>query len=121
MLPQLSGRSELAGAFRYMLARWTSLTRAFEDGRLALDNNPAERALRGVAVGRKNYFFAGSDRGAERAAALYSLVESAKLNGLNPEAYLHNLLCRIADHPALRLKDLLPWNWTAPHAIAQAA
>jgi transposase len=81
-LPQLSGRSELAGAFRYLLARWTALTRVFDDGRIALDNNPAERALRGVAIGRKNYLFAGSDRGAERAAALYSLIESAKLNGL---------------------------------------
>ena len=81
ILPQLSGRSELAGAFRYMLARWPALTRVLDDGRIALDNNPAERALRGVAVGRKNYLFAGSNRGAERAAALYSLIESAKLNG----------------------------------------
>jgi hypothetical protein len=121
ILPQLSGRSELAGAFRYMLARWTALTRAFDDGRLALDNNPAERALRGVAVGRKNYLFAGSDRGAERAAALYSLIESAKLNRLDPEAYLRDVLERIADHPAPRLHELLPWNWTAFQATAQAA
>ena len=78
VLPQLSRRSELAAAFRYMLARWTALTRAFDDGRLALDNNPAERALRGVAIGRKNYLFAGSDRGAERAATLYSLDRDRK-------------------------------------------
>lgn len=121
ILPQLSGRSELAGAFRYMLARWTALTRAFDDGRLALDNNPAERALRGVAVGRKNYLFAGSDRGAERAAALYSLIESAKLNGLDPEAYLRDVLARIADHPASRLADLLPWLWAPLNQLAQAA
>jgi transposase len=74
MLPQLSARSELAKAFRYMLSRWLALTRCFEDGRLSLDNNPAERALRGVALGRKNYLFAGSDRGGERAAAMYSLI-----------------------------------------------
>jgi transposase len=121
IVPQLSGRSELAGAFRYMLARWTALTRAFDDGRLALDNNPAERALRGVAVGRKNYLFAGSDRGAHRAAALYSLIETAKLNGLDPEAYLRDVLARIADHPALQLSRLLPWNWAALHTTAQAA
>lgn len=121
ILPQLSARSELASAFRYMLARWTALTRAFDDGRLALDNNPAERALRGVAVGRKNYLFAGSDRGAERAAALYSVIESAKLNGLDPEAYLRDVLGRIADHPASKLADLLPWRWAPVSAVAQAA
>lgn len=121
ILPQLSRRSELAGAFRYMLARWPALTRAFDDGRIALDNNPAERALRGVAIGRKNYLFAGSDRGAERAAALYSLIESAKLNGLDPEAYLRDVLTRIADHPAKRLAELLPWNWAPPQPEVLAA
>lgn len=120
-MPQLSGRSNLAGAFRYMLTRWDALTRVLKDGRIALDNNPAERALRGVAIGRKNYLFAGSDRGAERAAALYSLIESAKLNGLDPEAYLRDVLTRIADHPASKLADLLPWNWKGTQAIAQAA
>ena len=120
-MPQLSGRSELAGAFRYMLARWTALTRALDDGRLALDNNPAERALRGVAVGRKNYLFAGSDRGAQRAAALYSLIGTAKLNRLDPEAYLRDVLARIADHPALQLSSLLPWNWAALQTTAKAA
>jgi transposase len=118
---QLSGRSELAGAFRYMLTRWTALTRAFDDGRIALDNNPAERALRGVAVGRKNYLFAGSDRGAERAAALYSLIETAKLNALDPEAYLRDVLSRIAEHPASKLNELLPWHWKPQETAAKAA
>src|SRR5205807_8762296 len=84
---KLSRKSELAAAFRYMRARWTALTRCFADGRLGLDNNPAERALRGVAIGRKNYLFAGSDAGGRRAAAMYSLIETAKLNGVNPQAY----------------------------------
>src|ERR1700750_336779 len=96
---QLSRKSELAQAFRYMRARWTALVRCFDDGRLALDNNPAERALRCVAIGRKNYLFAESDAGGRRAAAIYSLIESAKLNGLNPQYYLTDLLARITDHP----------------------
>lgn len=120
-LVRLSGGSELAKAFRYMLSRWPSLLRAFEDGRVGLDNNPAERALRGVAVGRKNYLFAGSDRGAERAAVFYTLIESAKLNRLDPEAYLRDVLTRIADHPHQRLAELLPWNWIAASADAIAA
>ena len=120
-VPQLSGRSELAGAFRYMLTRWAALTRAFDDGRIALDNNLAERALRSVAIGHKNYLFAGSDRGAERAAALYSLVETAKLNGLDPEAYLRDVLARIADHPVSRLNELLPWRWRPLEAALKAA
>src|SRR5437660_8930387 len=93
---QLSRKSELAQAFRYMRARWTALVRCFDDGRLALDNNPAERALRCVAIGRKNYLFAGSDAGGRRAAAIYALIESAKLNGLNPQHYLTDVLVRIA-------------------------
>lgn len=121
IVPQLSGGSDLAKAFRYMLARWTALTRVFDDGRIALDNNPAERALRSVAVGRKNYLFAGSDRGADRAAVFYTLIESAKLNGLDPEAYLRDVLARIADHPARRIADLLPWNWMPITPLAQAA
>ena len=119
--PKLSGRSELAGAFRYMLARWPALTRCFDDGRLNLDNNPVERALRGVAVGRKNYLFAGSDAGGERAAAMYSLIETAKLNGIDPEAYLRDVLARIADHPNNRILELLPWNWQPAEQIAKAA
>jgi transposase len=91
--------------------RWTALMRCFDDGRLALDNNAAERALRGVAIGRKNWLFAGSDRGGERAAAMYSLIETAKLNGLDPQAYLRDVLARLPDHPAKRVAELLPWNW----------
>jgi hypothetical protein len=119
--PKLSARSELAAAFRYMLSRWLALIRCFDDGRLALDNNPAERALRGVALGRKNYLFAGSDRGGERAAAMYSLIETAKLNGIDPEAYLRDILGRISDHPMKRLAELLPWNWQPLIPIAEAA
>jgi transposase len=119
--PKLSARSELTAAFRYMLARWLALTRCFDDGRLSLDNNPAERALRGVAIGRKNYLFAGSDHGGERAAAMYSLIETAKLNGLDPEAYLRDVLARIADHSIKRITELLPWKWQPAQLAAQAA
>ena len=118
---QLSRKSELAAAFRYMRARWTALVRCFDDGRLALDNNPVERALRCVAIGRKNYLFAGSDAGGRRAAAIYSLIESAKLNGLNPQAYLADVLTRIADHPARRIAELLPWNWQPVDTTRAAA
>jgi len=111
--PKLSGKSDLAKAFRYMLTRWASLTRFLDDARLAIDNNAAERAMRGCALGRKNYLFAGSDKGGERAAAIYSLIETAKLNGLNAEEYLRDLLARIADHPVNRVAELLPWNWAA--------
>jgi len=120
-LPKLSRKSELAAAFRYMRARWTALCRCFEDGRLGLDNNPAERALRGVAIGRKNYLFAGSDAGGRRAAVMYSLIETAKLNSINPQAYLADVLARIADHPARRVADLLPWNWQPANPIRTAA
>ena len=105
---RLSRKSELAQTFRYMRARWTALVRCFDDGRLARDNNPAERALRCVAIGRKNYLFAGSDAGGRCAAAIYSLIETAKLNGLNPQHYIADVLARIADHPARRIAQLLP-------------
>jgi transposase len=118
---KLSRKSELAAAFRYMRARWAALNRCFDDGRLALDNNPAERALRCVAIGRKNYLFAGSDAGGRRAGAMYSLVESAKLNGLNPQHYLADVLVRIADHPARRIHELLPWHWQPINAALAAA
>ena len=108
---KLSRKSELAAAFRYMRARRPALSRCFDDGRLALDNNPAERALRCVAIGRKNYLFAGSDAGGHRAAAMYSLIETAKLNGLDPQLYLTDVLARIADHPARQISELLPWHW----------
>lgn len=110
---KLSAKSELASAMRYALGRWPALTRYIDDGRLEIDNNAAERALRCVALGRKNYLFAGSDTGGERAAAIYSLIETAKLNGLDPEAYLRDVLNRIADHPINLVAELLPWNWTA--------
>jgi transposase len=108
---KLSRKSELAAAFRYMRGRHPALGRCFDDGRLALDNNPAERALRCVAIGRKNYLFAGSDAGGHRAAAMYSLIETAKLNGINPQRYLTDVLDRIADHPARQIAELLPWLW----------
>jgi hypothetical protein len=97
------------------------LVRCFDDGRLALDNNPAERALRCVAIGRKNYLFAGSDAGGRRAAAIYLLIESAKLTGLNPQHYIADVLARIADHPARRIAELLPWNWRPLDATRAAA
>lgn len=112
---KLSGKSDLAAAMRYALSRWAALTRYLDDGRLEIDNNAAERAIRPLALGRKNYLFAGSDKGGERAAAIYSLIETAKLNGLDPEEWLRDVLARIADHPVNRVDQLLPWNWT-PHA-----
>ncbi len=106
----LSRKSELALAIRYALSRWAALTGYRDDGRLEIDNNAAERALRVVALGRKNWLFAGSDDGGERAAAIYSLLGTAKLNDLDPEGYLRYVLERIADHPINRIEELLPWN-----------
>ena len=120
-LPKLSGKSDLAKAMRYTMSRWDVLTRCLHDGRIAIDNNAAERSIRGIALGRKNYLFAGSDAGGERAAAIYSLIETAKLNGLDPEAYLRHVLTRIADHPINRVAELLPWNYAANPSQAQAA
>ena len=109
-LAHVSKKSALGGAILYALNRWQALTRYCDDGRIEIDNNAAERALRAVALGRKNYLFVGSNAGGERAAAIYSLVGSAKLNGLNPQAYLTHVLERIADHPINRVDELLPWN-----------
>jgi transposase len=106
----MSAKSETAGAIRYALSRWRALTRYTEDGLLEIDNSAAERALRAVALGRKNFLFAGSDCGGQRAANMYSLIGSAKLNGLDPELYLRTVLARIADHPISKIEDLLPWN-----------
>lgn len=110
---KLSAKSELALAIRYALARWPALTRYRDDGHLEIDNNTAERALRAVALGRKNYLFCGSDRGGERTAAIYSLIGTANLNDLNPEAYLRHVLDRIAEHPINQIDALLPWNVAA--------
>jgi hypothetical protein len=100
----------LAAALGYSLKRWQALTRYLDDGGIEIDNNAAERALRGPVLGRKNYLFAGADSGGERAAVLYTLLETAKLNGIDPEAYLRDVLARIAEHPINRIDALLPWN-----------
>jgi transposase len=105
----------------YSLGRWTALTRYVDDGRLEIDNNAAERALRGVSLGRKNYLFMGSHAGGERAAAFYTLVETAKLNGLDPEAYLRMVFERIAEHPINRIDELLPWNIGLAPVMTQAS
>ncbi len=109
-LEALSQKSEAAKAIRYASNRWEALRRYCDDGRIEIDNNAAERALRCVALGRKNFLFAGSDAGGERAAAIYSLLGSAKLNGHNPETFLREVLTRIAEHPITRIAELLPWN-----------
>lgn len=117
---RLSRHAETAKAIDYMLTRWPAFTRFLDDGRICMTNNAAERALRGIALGRRSWLFAGSDRGGERAAASYTLIATAKLNDINPQAWLADVLSRIADHPAARLAELLPWHWraTQQHAVA---
>jgi len=117
---RLSSKSETAKAIDYALKRWTALTRFLDDGRLCMSNNAAERALRCVAVGRRNWTFAGSDEGGRRAAAVYTLIETAKLNDIDPHAWLADVLARLPDHPAKRIHELLPWNWKAPARAAAA-
>ena len=108
---KLSAKNETAKAIHYSLKRWSALTRFLDDGRLCMSNNAAERALRTVAVGRNNWTFAGSDEGGRRAAAIYTLIETAKLNDVDPQAWLADVMARLQDHPARRIAELLPWNW----------
>jgi len=110
MLPRIPGRSDTAAAIRYALARWDALTLILRDGRACIDNSAAERAIRPVTLGRRNWTFAGSDAGGQRAAAIYSLIETAKINGFDPEDYLRHVIKCIADHPVNRVAELLPWN-----------
>lgn len=118
---KLSAKSEIAKAINYSLKLWPALTRFLDDGRLCLTNNAAERALRGIAVGRDNWTFAGSDQGGERAAAIYTLIETAKLNNIDPKAWLADVLARLPDYPVKRIADLLPWNWRQQMQAAKAA
>ena len=105
-----AGEGQAAKAIAYSLKRWDGLARFLDDGRLCMTNNAAERALRGIAVGRHNWTFAGSDAGGRRAAAIYTLIETAKLNDVDPQAWLADMLARLQDHPARRIAELLPWN-----------
>jgi len=118
---KLSRGHDLAKAMNYMFKRWASFTRFLDDGRVCLSNNAAERALRGIALGRKSWLFCGSDRGGRRAAAMYSLIVSAKMNDVDPQAWLADVLARIATHPAHRLDELLPWNWKTAQQQGLAA
>jgi transposase len=115
---RVSKNSDTGKAIDYGLKRWTALTRFLDDGRLCMSNNAAERELRAIAIGRRNWTFAGSDEGGRRAAALYTLIATAKLNDVDPQAWLADVLARMLDCPAKRVGDLLPWNW---HAERRAA
>ena len=115
---RVSKNSDTGKAIEYSLKRWAALTRFLDDGRLCMTNNAAERELRAVAVGRRNWTFAGSDEGGRRAAALYTLIATAKLKDVDPQAWLADVLARLPDYPARRIADLLPWNWHAKHRVA---
>lgn len=110
-LARLSRGHDLAKAINYMLRRWGAFTRFLDDGRVCITNNAAERALRCVPLGRKAWLFCGSDRGGQRAAVIYTLIQTARLNDVDPQAWLADVLARIADHPVRQLDELLPWNW----------
>jgi transposase len=116
-LSKILGKSELAKAMRYTQSRWPALCCYLNDGRVEIDNNAAERSIRGIALGRKNYLFAGSDAGGQRAAAIYSLIETCKLNAIDPEDYFRDILGHIADHKINRIAELLPWNWQAQQNV----
>jgi transposase len=118
---KVSKNSDTGKAIDYTLKRWVAFTRFLDDGRLCMSNNAAERELRAVAVGRKNWTFAGSDEGGRRAAAIYTLIATAKLNDIDPQAWLADVLARLPDHPAKRIHDLLPWNWCRQNIAAEAA
>ena len=118
---RVSRNSETGKAIDYSLKRWSALTRFLDDGRLCMSNNAAERELRAVAVGRRNWTFAGSDEGGRRAAAIYTLIATAKLNDVDPQAWLADVLARLPDHPAKRIQELLPWHWRPHNIAAQAA
>jgi transposase len=118
---KLSRGNEVAKAMEYMLKRWPAFTRFLDDGRICLSNNAAERAIRGIALGRKSWLFAGPDRGGQRAAAMYSIIVTAKMNDIDPQAWLADVLNRIAEHPANRIDELLPWNWRPLQARADQA
>ena len=118
---RLSAKREMAKAFDPLLRRWPSFTRVLDDGRVCLSNNAAERAIRPIAVGRRNWTFAGSDVGGRRAAALYTLIETCRLNDVDPRAWLADAIARLPSHPAKRVDELLPWNWKAAQAPTAAA
>ena len=118
---KLSRHSEVAKAMDYMLKRWTAFTRFLTDGRICLTNNAAERELRGIALGRKAWLFAGSDRGGERAAVMYTLIHTARLNDVDPQAWLADVLARINDHAIADLAALLPWRWAQERAHRRLA
>jgi transposase len=118
---KLSRHNDVAKAMDYMLRRIDAFTRFLEDGRICLTNNAAERAMRGIALGRKSWLFAGSDRGGERAAVMFTLIQSCKLNDVDPQAWLADVLARIAEHKITELAALLPWNWKRARSLADAA
>ena len=118
---KLSGKSEIGKAFDYLLRRWASFTRFLDDGRVCLSNNAAERAIRPIAVGRRNWTFAGSDVGGHRAAAMYTLIETCRMNDVDPRAWLADVIARLPGHPAKHIDELLPWHRKAAQAHTAAA